>query len=116
VGGGLQIQTDLAILPSGDVWVMSNWQDIDSCVGTPDEALSTRCGGQGVVVFVGVAKPVRAPQLRVVVGRLSPGRKQKLQSGLDGRSDYRRGSLPLKCNGPTAQALASSLSDWSLAD
>src|SRR5215470_5951610 len=31
VGGGLQMQTDLAISPSGDVWVMNNWQDIDSC-------------------------------------------------------------------------------------
>jgi hypothetical protein len=44
VGGGLQMQTDLAISPSGDVWVMNNWQDIDSCFGEPNEALSTRCG------------------------------------------------------------------------
>jgi hypothetical protein len=63
VGGGLQMQTDLAISPSGDVWVMNNWQDIDSCFGTFNEALSTRCGGQGVVIFFGVAKPVRAPQI-----------------------------------------------------
>jgi hypothetical protein len=63
VGGGLQMQTDLAISPSGDVWVMNNWQDIDSCFGVPDEALSTRCGGQGVTVFHGMAKPVRAPQI-----------------------------------------------------
>jgi hypothetical protein len=63
VGGGLQMQTDLAISPSGDVWVMNNWQDIDSCFGVPDEALSTRCGGQGVTVFFGMAKPVRAPQI-----------------------------------------------------
>jgi hypothetical protein len=63
VGGGLQMQTDLAISPSGDVWVVNNWQDIDSCFGTPNEALSTRCGGQGVVVFFGMAKPVRAPQI-----------------------------------------------------
>jgi hypothetical protein len=63
VGGGLQMQTDLAIGPAGDVWVMNNWQDIGSCYGTPSEALSTRCGGQGVVVFFGMAKPVRAPQI-----------------------------------------------------
>jgi hypothetical protein len=63
VGGGLQMQTDLAISPSGDVWVMNNWQDINSCFGTPDETLSTRCGGQGVVIFFGMAKPVRAPQI-----------------------------------------------------
>jgi streptogramin lyase len=29
----------------------------------PDEALSTRCGGQGVTIFHGMAKPVRAPQI-----------------------------------------------------
>ena len=63
VGGGLQMQTDLAINTSGDVWVMNNWQDIDSCFGVPPEALSTRCGGQGVTVFFGMAKPVRAPQI-----------------------------------------------------
>jgi hypothetical protein len=63
VGGGLQLQTDLAIDPAGNVWVMNNWQDIDSCYPNPSEALSTRCGGQGVVIFYGVAKPVRAPQI-----------------------------------------------------
>jgi hypothetical protein len=36
VGGGLQMQTDLAIGAAGDVWVMNNWQDIDSCFGDPD--------------------------------------------------------------------------------
>ena len=41
VGGGLQMQTDLAIDPAGNVWVMNNWQDIDSCFGVPDEVLST---------------------------------------------------------------------------
>ena len=63
VGGGLQMQTDLAISPAGDVWVMDNWQDIASCYGDPEEALSTRCGGQGVTIFYGMAKPVRAPQI-----------------------------------------------------
>lgn len=63
VGGGLQMVTDLAIGPAGDVWLMNNWQDIDSCFGTPPEELSTRCGGQGVTVFFGMAAPVRAPQI-----------------------------------------------------
>ena len=40
VGGGLQMQTDIAISPSGDVWAINNWQDIDSCFGEPNEALS----------------------------------------------------------------------------
>jgi hypothetical protein len=43
VGGGLQVQTDLAIGPADDVWVMNNWE--------------------GVVVFFGMAMPVRAPQI-----------------------------------------------------
>jgi hypothetical protein len=63
VGGGLQLQTDIAVSPSGDVWAINNWQDIDSCYAGPAEALSTRCGGQGVVIFFGMAKPVRAPQI-----------------------------------------------------
>lgn len=64
VGGGLQEQTDLAIDPAGNVWVMNNWQNIDTCVApVPEEALSTRCGGQGVTVFYGLAKPVQAPQI-----------------------------------------------------
>ncbi len=63
VGGGLQKQVDIDIDPAGNVWVTNNWQDIDSCIGTPSEALSTRCGGQGVVIFYGMAEPVRAPQI-----------------------------------------------------
>jgi hypothetical protein len=63
VGGGLQMQTDIGVDPAGNVWVMNNWQDIDSCIGPPKEALSTRCGGQGIVIFYGMAKPVRSPQI-----------------------------------------------------
>ncbi len=64
VGGGLQMQTDIAVDPAGNVWAMNNWQNIDSCFGKPPRgALSTRCGGQGVTVFYGMAKPVRAPQI-----------------------------------------------------
>jgi hypothetical protein len=63
VGGGLQMQVDIDIDPAGNVWVDNNWQDIDSCLPGAEEALSTRCGGQGVVIFYGMAKPVRAPQI-----------------------------------------------------
>ena len=63
VGGGLQMMTDIAVDPAGNVWAMNNWQDIGSCIGIPPEAISTRCGGQGVVIFYGMAKPVRAPQI-----------------------------------------------------
>jgi hypothetical protein len=77
VGGGLQMQTDLAIDPAGNVWVMNNWQNIDSCFGTPPEALSTLCGGQGVTVFYGMARPVRAPQ----IGPAHPSEAARLGRG-----------------------------------
>jgi hypothetical protein len=63
VGGGLQMQTDIGVDPAGNVWAINNWQDIGSCIGVPDEALSTRCGGQGVVIFYGMAAPVASPQI-----------------------------------------------------
>jgi hypothetical protein len=57
------MQTDIAVDPAGNVWAINNWQDIDSCFPRADEALSTRCGGQGVVIFYGMAKPVKSPQI-----------------------------------------------------
>jgi DNA-binding beta-propeller fold protein YncE len=64
VGGGLQMLTDIGVDPAGNVWAMNNWQDVDVCITKPPpETLSTRCGGQGVVIFYGMAKPVRAPQI-----------------------------------------------------
>jgi len=62
-GGGMQMLVDVSIDPAGNVWVSNNWQDPTSCYGKPDETVSTRCGGQGMVVFYGMAKPVRAPQI-----------------------------------------------------
>jgi len=61
--GGLQILTDLAIDPAGNLWVANNW-DMPEQAGfkkVPPPALSTRFGGNGTVVFFGVAKPVRTP-------------------------------------------------------
>jgi DNA-binding beta-propeller fold protein YncE len=63
VGGGMQWLTDVAVDPAGNVWVADNWQDPMSCYGLQPEALSTRCGGNGLTVFYGMAKPVRAPQI-----------------------------------------------------
>ncbi len=62
-GGGMQLLVDASIDPAGDVWVSNNWQDPASCYGKPDEGVSTRCGGQGIIVFYGMAKPVRVPQI-----------------------------------------------------
>ncbi len=38
----------------------NNWRHINKRFGTPPEALSNRCGGQGVTIFFGMAKPVLA--------------------------------------------------------
>jgi hypothetical protein len=60
--GGLQIITDVEIDSAGNVWVANNWDRPD--IGfekLPQEALSTRFGGNGAVVFFGLAKPVRTP-------------------------------------------------------
>jgi hypothetical protein len=62
-GGGMQMLVDASIDPAGNVWVSNNWQDPAACYGKSEEGLSTRCGGQGMVVFYGMAKPVRAPQI-----------------------------------------------------
>ncbi len=64
-GGGMQFLVDASIDPAGDVWVSNNWQDPGSCYDNPkpDEGVSTRCGGQGMIVFYGMAKPVHAPQI-----------------------------------------------------
>jgi len=57
------MQVDVQISPAGDLWVTNNWQRRDSCFGDSEEALSTLCGGQGVTIFHGMAKPVRTPQI-----------------------------------------------------
>lgn len=62
-GGGMQMLVDVSIDPAGNAWVSNNWQDPMSCYGQPEESVSTRCGGQGMTVFYGMAKPVRSPQI-----------------------------------------------------
>ena len=61
VGGGLQLQVDVGIGPAGDVWVTNNWQNYLDAMGKVDEAVQTQGAGQGVVVFYGMAKPVKVP-------------------------------------------------------
>jgi hypothetical protein len=68
VSGGMQMQVDLAIDPAGDVWVGNNWQMYQAALGRVDEAQSTLGAGQGLVVFYGMAKPVRTP----LIGPVQP--------------------------------------------
>jgi hypothetical protein len=41
VGGGMQIQVDIAIDPAGDVWVGNNWQMYQAALAHVDEAQTT---------------------------------------------------------------------------
>ena len=60
--GGLQIITDVAIDPAGNLWVANNWDRPDEGFKkVPEPALATRFGGNAAVVFFGVAQPVRTP-------------------------------------------------------
>jgi streptogramin lyase len=61
-GQGLQILTDIAVDPAGNVWLANNWDQANvGMMQIPDQALSTRFGGNGFVVFFGLAKPVKTP-------------------------------------------------------
>ncbi|MCW5892413.1 MAG: hypothetical protein KIT14_17975 [bacterium] len=62
-GKGMQFLTGVVVDPAGNVWAANNIDLMDEVCLTkvPDETLSTRCGGNGFVVFFGLAKPVRTP-------------------------------------------------------
>ena len=59
----MELMTDIGIDPAGNVWVADNWGRPGSCYGKGGEAVSTQCGGNGLTVFYGITKPVRAPQI-----------------------------------------------------
>jgi len=61
VGGGLQMQVDIAVDPAGNVWVGNNWNNVAAATGRVAEPQSTLGAGQGVVCFYGMAKPVKTP-------------------------------------------------------
>src|SRR5262249_5684246 len=61
VGGGVQMHVDIAVDPAGDVWVGNNWQMYQAALEHVDEAQTTLGARQGLVVFYGMAKPVRTP-------------------------------------------------------
>jgi streptogramin lyase len=60
--GGLQTIAPIAIDPAGNVWVGNGFNDTETGFSKdPREARSTRFGAHTIVVFFGVAKPVRTP-------------------------------------------------------
>jgi hypothetical protein len=49
-------------VPAGNVWAANNWNDLDAVVAKdPAGPISTKAGGQGIVVIYGVAAPVQTP-------------------------------------------------------
>jgi len=70
-GKGMQFLTGVAVDPAGNVWAANNIDLMDEVCLTkaPDETLSTRCGGNGFVVFFGLAKPVKTPVIGSQVRR-----------------------------------------------
>jgi len=60
--GGLQTISALALDPAGNAWVANSWNDTKAGFSqAPPEAQSTRFSANTMVVFFGVAKPVRTP-------------------------------------------------------
>ncbi len=60
--GGLQIVAPIALDPAGNAWVGNGWNDTEAGFSKiPPEAQSTRFPAHTIVVFFGVAKPVRTP-------------------------------------------------------
>jgi ligand-binding sensor domain-containing protein len=62
-GGSIQIITDVAIDPAGNVWVANNWDSIAGATAdNPPYPVSTWGGGSGLTVIYGVAGPVKPPR------------------------------------------------------
>jgi len=60
--GGLQTIAPIAIDPAGNAWVGNGFHDTETGFSKdPREAQSTQFGAHTIVVFFGVAKPVRTP-------------------------------------------------------
>jgi hypothetical protein len=62
--GSIQMLTDVAIDPAGNVWAANNWNDPEAVVRpNPPTAVSTWGGGSGFTVIYGVAAPVQPPRM-----------------------------------------------------
>ena len=68
-GGSIQMLTDVAIDPAGDVWAANNWNVPDGAAGDPPAfPTSTMGGGSGLTIIYGTAAPVKPPRMGVVRG------------------------------------------------
>ena len=58
----IQMITEVAIDPAGNVWAANNWNDKDAVMAyDPARPTSTWGGGSGITVIYGVAAPVKTP-------------------------------------------------------
>jgi hypothetical protein len=62
--GSIQMVTEVAVDPAGNVWAANNWNDQQAVMAyDPARPTSTRGGGSGLTVIYGVAAPVKTPLL-----------------------------------------------------
>ena len=62
--GSIQLLTDVAIDPAGNVWAANNWNSPEAAMRPdPPTAISTWGGGSGLTVIYGVAAPVQPPRI-----------------------------------------------------
>src|SRR5262245_11347764 len=60
--GSLQMPTDAVVDAAGNICVANNWNDTAALIEkNPDRAISTKGGGNGILVIYGVARPVINP-------------------------------------------------------
>jgi hypothetical protein len=63
----IQMLTDVAIDPAGNVWAANNWNQQDAVMAyAPARPTSTQGGGSGITVIYGVAAPVKTPLIGTV--------------------------------------------------
>ena len=62
--GSIQMLTDVAIDPAGNVWAANNWNSPEAAaLPNPPTGISTWGGGSGFTVIYGVASPVQPPRM-----------------------------------------------------
>jgi hypothetical protein len=60
--GSTQSVTSVEVDPAGNVWYANNWNQVTAIADIdPDRKLITQAGGDGIMVFYGLAAPVKVP-------------------------------------------------------
>ncbi|MEZ4690270.1 MAG: hypothetical protein R3A12_08830 [Ignavibacteria bacterium] len=65
--GSIQMLTDVAVDPAGNIWAANNWNNPNAVLGNdPPRPITTYGGGSGLVVIYGAAAPVKTPLMGAV--------------------------------------------------